>query len=279
MSSVVKIYFVDPQKNVKYFIGSGVVVTIDGIVLTAGHITFPKAEYVVVYPNGIEYRAKGKGKITKSDIGIIQMTEGQIFPFSEMGRSYDLHHGEPCVSIAYPGSLDGSIPTLRLGFIVRPNGNDRRANFLQTTCLMEPGDSGGPLFNLDGKVVGLHSNVYKDLDANFEVPIDLCLSYWDYLKQDSTFQSISGLAPKELFYSKSEPGVTNVHLSDTSASTLALFSKMDFKVYKVGNRHSLENERVLTTPIDLRLFQVDKKNKDLFLLPKVLLWVISLPFS
>lgn len=59
--------------------------------------------------------------------------------------------------------------------------------FLQSTCLMEPGDSGGPLFDANGNVVGIHSAIDVSEKENFEVPVDLYRTYWSALQQPRTY--------------------------------------------------------------------------------------------
>ncbi|HEY0177422.1 MAG TPA: PDZ domain-containing protein, partial [Pedobacter sp.] len=90
-----------------------------------------------------------------------------------------------CLSISYPGSLSQlTDPVVRLGCIVRtvtPEGK------LQTSCLMEPGDSGGPVFDLFGRVIALHSKIEASLKVNLENPIDNYRKYWALLKEKKDY--------------------------------------------------------------------------------------------
>jgi serine protease Do len=84
---------------------SGVVISADGIVLTAGHVNTPGNSFLIVFPDGKEYVATGLGKIASLDLGILKITEKGTWPYSEMGWSSSLKINEPVISIAYPGSF------------------------------------------------------------------------------------------------------------------------------------------------------------------------------
>lgn len=76
-------------------------------------------------------------------------------PYAQMGESKSLVKNQPCLSISYPSGQRARLaPVVRFGHLVRDGGGTK---MLQSTALMEPGDSGGPLFDLNGRVVGIHS--------------------------------------------------------------------------------------------------------------------------
>lgn len=158
---------------------SGVVVDADGHILTAAHAVIPNNIYLVTFPDGHQFKAKGLGVIHSIDAAMIVITEKGKWPFAKMGWSSILEPNVPCLSIAYPGSFTSTKPTIRLGYIAELK---HQSGFMRTTCLMEPGDSGGPLFDLQGRVIGIHSRVSVYLDENMEVPIDNFRKYWTALK-------------------------------------------------------------------------------------------------
>ncbi|MDQ8004896.1 MAG: trypsin-like peptidase domain-containing protein [Pedobacter sp.] len=169
---------------------SGVVVTADGYILTAAHTTVPGKNYKVFFPDGKECIAIALGRIDNPttpgmpDVGMMKITDQGIWPFAEMGYSHSLVAGQPCISIAYPESLDQKLPTLRLGRVAEVKNE---YGFIRSTCKMEPGDSGGPLFDYHGRVIGLHSAVDVGEDQNFEIPVDLYRNYWTALQQQTTY--------------------------------------------------------------------------------------------
>lgn len=169
---------------------SGVVVTADGYILTAAHTTNPGTNYKVFFPDGKECIAIALGRIDNPktpgmpDVGMMKITDKGVWPFAEMGYSHSLVAGEPCLSIAYPESLDQKLPTLRLGRVAEVKN---QYGFIRSTCKMEPGDSGGPLFDYHGRVIGLHSAIDVGEDQNFEIPVDLYRNYWTALQQEITY--------------------------------------------------------------------------------------------
>ncbi|WDF77186.1 trypsin-like peptidase domain-containing protein [Mucilaginibacter sp. KACC 22773] len=177
---------------------SGVVVTSDGVILTAAHVCHPDKNYIVIFNNGRRAVAKGYGRIQSLDLAIMKITEPGDYPFAPIGWSSSLEVDEPCLSIAYPESLNREsmhtapqkfkTPAVRLGYIAETAvGGGKR---LRTTCLMEPGDSGGPVFDLHGRVIGVHSSIQSSLDDNFEVPVDYFRKYWKSLNIAQDYRMI-----------------------------------------------------------------------------------------
>lgn len=169
---------------------SGVVVSAEGHILTAAHVNVPGNTYKVMFADGTVCFAKGKGEIelagnkTVPDVAMMKIVGDFKGPYAEMGWSYSLKKDEPCISIAYPESLNQPLPTVRFGRIADTNN---KYGFVQSTCIMEPGDSGGPLYDYLGRVVGLHSAIDVSESDNFEVPVDLYRKYWTALNKEETY--------------------------------------------------------------------------------------------
>ena len=161
---------------------SGVVVSPEGHILTAAHVNTPGQIYMVNFPDGKSCIARGLGKIefsdapTMPDVAMMRILTPGTWPYAEMGWSSAVKINEPVISIAYPESLNQPLPLVRFGSI---NSVLNQYGFLQSTCMMEPGDSGGPLFDYHGRVIGLHSAINGDID--YEVPVDLYRKYWNAL--------------------------------------------------------------------------------------------------
>lgn len=166
---------------------SGVVIDAEGYVLSAAHAVTPNMIYQLYFPDGKTCMAKGLGEILSSDAAVLKIIDKGVWPFSEMGWSGSLKKYEPCISIAYPGSLPQLKPTLRFGYVVEARAKN---GFIHTTCLMEPGDSGGPVFDMQGRVIGLHSQIEMDLDKNFEIAIDQYRKYWKALTVAKTYTEL-----------------------------------------------------------------------------------------
>jgi serine protease Do len=163
---------------------SGVVVTKAGYILTVAHTTTPGNTYSVNFPDGRTVIAQALGKINfpetpeLPDVAMMKILTPGDYPVAAMGWSYDLQVNEPCFSIAYPETLNQPLPMMRAGRILNIKNNK---GFIESTCMMEPGDSGGPLFDTDGRVIGLRSAIEVDEKKNYDVPIDLYRKYWTAL--------------------------------------------------------------------------------------------------
>ena len=158
---------------------SGVVVSRDGIILTAAHVGRPGKVYQVIFPDGKQHIAIGLGRIQRFDAAVLKINKPGSWSFAEMGWSSSLKINEPCVSIACPASFTPQKTVIRFGYVA--DFLDARRKMIRTTCLMEPGDSGGPVFDLHGRVIGLHSSINLGLESNFEIPVDVFRKYWSAL--------------------------------------------------------------------------------------------------
>lgn len=157
---------------------SGVIVGDQGHVLTAAHCISADRTYYLHLEDGRTLRARSLGKSDHLDTGVLRIVDAADFPWVEKGKSSQLSRHQPCVSISHPGGLN-----TRRGAVVRYGrvlGFTSRG-FVHNTCLMEPGDSGGGLFDLDGRVIGIHSSITRSLADNFDVPIGLFDEHWEAL--------------------------------------------------------------------------------------------------
>jgi serine protease Do len=161
--------------------GSGVIVSDDGYVLTAGHVAGAPGRTVVVHlPDGSFVSATTLGVNHAADAALIKITEpppGGKWPFSPMGHSGKLTAGAWCVAMGHPGGYKlGRTPPLRLGRLL-----ETRGNYLRSDCTLVGGDSGGPLFDLDGNVIGIHSRIGSTVNDNVHVPVDTFRDAWQRL--------------------------------------------------------------------------------------------------
>jgi serine protease Do len=179
---------------------TGVVVDAEGHILSAAHAVkpsgwdaglFSKAPqrelFEVTFPDGRKCIAKGLGAIATTDAAMLKIIDEGSWPYASMGWTSSLKEDMPCISIAYPGALDVKNPTVRFGYIAEMKTSQ---GYMRTTCLMEPGDSGGPVFDILGRVIGLHSRVDRNLDDNYEVPIDVYRKYWSALNKNVHYETL-----------------------------------------------------------------------------------------
>ncbi|MDA0767317.1 MAG: trypsin-like peptidase domain-containing protein [Verrucomicrobia bacterium] len=159
--------------------GSGVIVSEDGLILTAAHVLAAMTdEVIVIFPDGSRKEAKPLGADFDRDAAMVQITEEGIYPHVELGESAGLQRNQWCVAMGHPGGFDPMrTPPLRLGRVLRAG------EFLVTDCAVVGGDSGGPLFDARGRVVGIHSNIGASLSENRHVPVDVFSGQWESLKE------------------------------------------------------------------------------------------------
>ncbi|MGI9240627.1 MAG: S1C family serine protease [Verrucomicrobiales bacterium] len=156
--------------------GSGVIISKDGYVLTAAHVSGePDAELFIVLPDGTRVKAKSLGNKTFADAGLIKILEGENYPTAEMAKPGESMPGDWCFSLGHPGGFDEDRGVvLRVGRIIR-----RRTDTIQSDCKLLGGDSGGPLFDMQGRVIGIHSRIGASEDENFHVTVRAFHNDWE----------------------------------------------------------------------------------------------------
>jgi serine protease Do len=166
--------------------GSGVVVSEDGLVLTVAHVGQRAGRTVTMtFPDGRRVRGKTLGNDEGVDAGMIQISQEGKWPHVELGKSADLQVGQWCLAMGYPVTFDrGKPPAVRIGRIQR-----NATTAIVTDCTIMGGDSGGPLFDMNGKLVGVGSRCDNRLTINIHVPIDCYRSFWDRLADSEDFDS------------------------------------------------------------------------------------------
>jgi serine protease Do len=193
--------------------GSGVIVSEDGLVLTAAHVIGkPRQPIVFVLNDGSTVKGESLGVNNVADSGMARITEKPPksatwtgakegkWPVMEMGKSAKLPVGQWVVSMGHPGGpKPDRPPPIRLGRF------RNESKFLSTDCTLVGGDSGGPLFDLDGKVIGIHSQIGFTLDMNMHVPMDKFKTDWDRLVRGDSVGKKSDAEMGMIFEDKDKP--------------------------------------------------------------------------
>ncbi|RZM29844.1 MAG: PDZ domain-containing protein [Pedobacter sp.] len=247
-AATVKIWGIDSltqRQNSSQF--SGVVVTAEGHILTAAHAIIPGNKFKVRFPDGKEFIGVALGRMglkeqqNMPDLGMIRILSKGTWPVAVMGWSYSLKTNEPCISIAYPDVLAQPFPTVRFGRISDPAN---RWGFVQSTCKMEPGDSGGPLFDYMGRVVAIHSRIDLSEEVNYEVPVDLFRKHWTALNTQKDYEFI----PQTVDTYISDPEEKNIRSFNVLENIKTAFSEFE-KGYK-------ENSVVIKSTVNTKAEQV-----------------------
>ena len=158
--------------------GSGVVVSADGLVLTVAHVCEqPDREVRFVFPDGKTARGKTLGMNHEIDSGLTKITDEGEWPHVDIGDLDQTHLGDWVLALGHPGGFDAQRSVVaRLGRIITLN-----SDALQTDCTIMAGDSGGPLFDMHGRVIGVHNRISDSTAENFHVPIRTYYDTWDRL--------------------------------------------------------------------------------------------------
>ncbi len=169
--------------------GTGVIVSKDGLILTAGHVlSRPGRDVEVTLWDGTKVRGETLGRNRSLDSGMIQLSKDREWPFSELSTEKDPYPGTWCLALGHPGGYDpkrGIVARLGRAII-------SRKRFLQTDCELVGGDSGGPLFDMTGQVIAIHSRIGEAANYNFHVPVQVFRDEWDRLKSGEDFAGHSG---------------------------------------------------------------------------------------
>ena len=151
--------FGTPQERQAYALGSGFIIDEKGIVITNNHV-IQNAEDILVRVNGDEeYKAKIIGKDPLSDIAVLQIEADEKFIPVKFGDSDKSRIGDWVIAIGNPFGLGGTVTSGIISARNRSIGLARYEDFIQTDASINQGNSGGPLFNMNGDVIGINTAI------------------------------------------------------------------------------------------------------------------------
>jgi Do/DeqQ family serine protease len=157
-------------------LGSGVIVSPDGYVLTNAHVVERGARFRVGLLDGRELLAKVVGTDPSSDLAVLRLESKERLPFAQMGRSEALLTGETVIAIGNPFGLSHTVTTGVVSAVHRnfKAGDRTLFDFIQTDASINPGNSGGALLDIEGRLVGVNTAILGDRNAGigFAIPID-----------------------------------------------------------------------------------------------------------
>jgi len=167
-------------------LGSGFIVSPDGIILTNAHVVEGASNVTVKLTDRREFKAKVIGEDKPSDIAVLKIDATNL-PTVKLDRLNDVKVGEWVVAIGAPFGFDNSATAGIVSAKSRTLPGDTYVPFLQTDVAVNPGNSGGPLFNAKGEVVGINSQIYSDSGGyeglSFAIPINVALNVESQLLQ------------------------------------------------------------------------------------------------
>ncbi|MDA8225822.1 MAG: DegQ family serine endoprotease [Betaproteobacteria bacterium] len=166
--------------------GSGFIISPDGYILTNAHVVDNADEVTVKLTDRREFKAKVIGTDPRSDIALIKI-QATGLPVAPIGDPRQLQVGEWVIAIGSPFGFENSVTAGIVSAKNRSLPDNDYVPFIQTDVAVNPGNSGGPLFDMHGQVVGINSQIYSRsggyMGVSFAIPIDVAMQVADQLRQ------------------------------------------------------------------------------------------------
>lgn len=158
--------------------GSGVIVSKKGEILTAAHVIGRSGREVsIILSDGRRVKGETLGLNRDLDVGLVRILDKGDWPVAEMGDMKKVDLGDWCLATGHPGGYrKDRPPVVRLGRVIMV-----KEDIVQTDCTLVGGDSGGPVFDMEGKVIGINSRIGASTNWNFHVPVSAYQDNWDRL--------------------------------------------------------------------------------------------------
>lgn len=225
-------------------LGSGTIISPDGYVLTNDHVAGNGVKIVVTTTNGKHYNAKIVGTDPASDICLLKI-EGNNLPYIPMGTSGDVMIGEWVIALGNPFGLFevNDQPTVTVGVIsakgmnLDPVNNRYYLNMLQTDAAINGGNSGGPLVNSLGQLIGMNTLIYTaggsqgNIGLGFAIPIDKIRRIVDELKKSGKIERDFWIGMR---VQAIDEGIANYYKLSSSRGVIVTYIERNSPVEKAG---------------------------------------------
>jgi serine protease Do len=175
------------EPEIQRGLGSGFIISADGIILTNAHVVADATEITVKLTDRREFDAKVLGVDKRTDIAVLKI-DAKNLPVVKIGHASELKVGEWVAAIGSPFGFENTITSGIVSAKARALPDENYVPFIQTDVAVNPGNSGGPLFNMDGEVVGVNSQIFSRtggfMGLSFAIPIDVAVQVKDDLVQN-----------------------------------------------------------------------------------------------
>jgi serine protease Do len=174
-----------PRESERHSLGSGFIISADGYILTNAHVIDGADEVKVRLNDKREFTARIIGTDKRTDVALIKI-EAAGLPSARLGNPDKLRVGEWVAAIGSPFGFESSVTAGIVSAKGRSLPQETYVPFIQTDVAVNPGNSGGPLFNMDGEVVGVNSQIYSRsggyMGVSFAIPIDVAMEIQQQLR-------------------------------------------------------------------------------------------------
>ncbi len=174
-----------PRDQEQQSLGSGFIISSDGYILTNAHVVDGAERITVRLTDKREFKAKVIGADKRTDVALIKIDAANL-PKIAQGDPKKLKVGEWVVAIGSPFGFDNSVTAGIVSAKGRSLPQENYVPFIQTDAAVNPGNSGGPLFNMEGEVVGINSQIYTRsggfMGLSFAIPIDVAMDVANQLR-------------------------------------------------------------------------------------------------
>jgi serine protease Do len=175
-----------PRQAPRHGVGSGFIISADGYILTNAHVVDGAKVVDVKLTDRREFIAKVIGTDPKSDVALIKI-DARDLPVVKIGRAKDVKPGQWVVAMGSPFGFENSVTAGVVSAKSRSLPGDGYVPFIQTDVAVNPGNSGGPLFDMEGAVIGINSQIYSQtggyMGLSFAIPIDVAMHVKDELQK------------------------------------------------------------------------------------------------
>ena len=172
------------EPEVQRGLGSGFIISSDGVILTNAHVVAEASEITVKLTDRREFEARVLGVDKRTDIAVLKI-DAKNLPAVKIGHASELKVGEWVAAIGSPFGFENTITSGIVSAKARALPDENYVPFIQTDVAVNPGNSGGPLFNMDGEVVGINSQIFSRtggfMGLSFAIPIDVAMQVKDDL--------------------------------------------------------------------------------------------------
>ncbi|MGH7905749.1 MAG: S1C family serine protease [Candidatus Binataceae bacterium] len=185
-----------PQKETQTSLGSGMIISNDGLILTNHHVIQRLAKIKVQLADGRTFDGKIAAISNVADLALLKVRTDKPLPIVTLGESKDLMIGEPAIAIGNPFGLSHTVTVGVVSALHRKMRASGYTNLIQTDAAINPGNSGGPLLDILGKVIGINSAIYAEGQGiGFAIPVDKARQFIQQYEKQQSESASTVMAP------------------------------------------------------------------------------------